>query len=121
MSEKYIDFDAYREEKENDKLIIKAFDEELELPPSPRLSIMEKLLELRNKKGDEADIPEQEIFVMLENLLGKEQLRKLIDNGVTTEEAEWLLMQIWQQYNSTDDEEDGSKNETNSTSQKNGD
>lgn len=119
MNKKLIDFDAYREEKKDDKLIIKAFGEKLELPPSPKLAIMEKLIAMRNQKGEDAEVPEQEIFIMLESLLGKKPLRKLIDGGITSDEAEWLLMQIWKQYNSP--KEDDTKNVTSSTSQKNGD
>mgnify|MGYP000409113409 CR=1 FL=1 len=118
MADKYIDFDEYRAEKEKDKLIINAFEEELELPTSPKLAVMEKLIGMKNEKGKDADIPEKEIFEMLESLLGKEQLRRLIDNGITVDGAEWLLMQIWEQY--TPSQEDDTKNKP-STSQKSGD
>lgn len=121
MPDKYIDFDKYRQEKEEEALVIKAFDKELELPSSPRLSIMEKLIQLKNNQGRDAEVPENEIFVMLKNLLGEEELRELIDNGITTDEAEWLLLRIWEQYNA-EPEADSSdtKNQTNSTSPKNG-
>ena len=119
MTEKYIDFDAYRKEKEDDKIIIKAFKKELKLPPSPKLSVIEKVLEMRNKKGDEHALNETEVFGVLENLLGKKQFRELVDKGITSDEAEWLMGKLWNVYNPSRKEDD-TKNKVPSTSQKNG-
>ena len=119
---KTIDFDAYRAEKKDNNIIIKAFGEELELPPSPPLSTMEILLGLYKKTGTEATIPEEEVITMLEALLGKKQYRKLSDGGLTVSEAEWLIKQLWKQYNPQPEEDEGdTKNKVASTSQKNGD
>ncbi len=118
MTDKYIDFDKYRKEKEDDKIIIKAFGEELELPPSPKLETMEKIIEMMNIEGADSEMPEQEVLNMLESLLGKEQLQTLKEKGITISEAEWLLTQLWQQYNQ---EEDDTKNQMKDlASQKNG-
>jgi len=119
---KTIDFDAYRAERADEKIIIKALGEELELPPSPPLSTMEKLLALYKQSGSKATIPEEEVITMLEALLGKKQYRKLSDGGLTVSEAEWLIQELWKQYNPQQEvKEDDTKNKVASTSQKNGD
>ena len=119
---KTIDFDAYRAEKKDENITIKAFGEELELPPSPPLSTMEVLLGLYKKASSEATVPEEEVITMLEALLGKEQYRKLSDGGLTVSEAEWLIQELWKQYNPQQEvKEDDTKNKVASTSQKNGD
>jgi hypothetical protein len=118
---KTIDFDAYRAERADEKIIIKALGEELELPPSPPLSTMEKLLALYKQSGSKATIPEEEVIIMLEALLGKKQYRKLSDGGLTVEEAEWLIKELWKQYNPQPKEQSDTKNTEASTSRKNGD
>lgn len=116
---KTIDFDGYREEQKEEKLTIKAYGEDIELPASPRLSIMEDLIDMKNKEGKEATVPEEEVINMLDALMGADVRKKLSKNGATIKEMEWLLMQIWQKYNTG--EQDDTKNQTNSTSQKTGD
>lgn len=116
---KTIDFDAYRSEKKQEPIVIKAFGKSYELPPSPRLSIMEKLIELRQKKGDEGAIPEEEIVEMTNALLGEKQAKDLSKKGITLEELEWLLLEIWKCYNPNKEEGKG-KNQS-STSSKSGD
>jgi hypothetical protein len=118
---KTIDFDAYRAEKKDENITIKAFGEKLELPPSPPLSTMEVLLGLYKKAGSEATVPEEEVITMLEALLGKEQYRKLSDGGLTVSEAEWLIQELWKQYNPEPEVKGDTKNKVASTSQKNGD
>ena len=120
MADKYIDFDEYRKEKENEPLIIKAYGKEYELPPSPRLSIMEKLIELKNKEGKNATVPEEEMIAMIDALMGADARKELSEKGVEIDGLEWLLKNIWKKYNAGK-KESGTKNPTNSTSQKTGD
>jgi len=120
MTDNYIDFDKYLEEKEDKPLIIKAFGKEYKLPSSPKLSIMEKLIELRNQKGKKSNIPEEEIIAMIDALMGKEARKELSKEGIEIDGLEWLLLQIWEKYNSGK-KESGKKNPPNSTLQKTGD
>ena len=110
---KTIDFDAYRQEKEKENITIKAFGEKLVLPPSPPLSTMEKVLSFYNKAGGQAEIPESEVIEMIKALLGTDKYRKLADNGMTVEEAEWLIVEIYKYYNP---KKDDTKNNQPSTS-----
>lgn len=120
MTDKYIDFDEYRKEKKQEPLIIKAFGEEYELPPSPKLHIMEKLIELRNKKGNNAAIPEEELISMIDALMGEENRRELSQKGIEIEDLEWLLMQIWKRYHPERSGGNNSGGSKNLTSQKSG-
>ena len=117
MTDKYIDFDAYRREKKKEPIIVKCFGEELKMPASPRLAVMEELIELKNKIGSEGLISEEQTVFMIKALLGEEQAEKLSEKGITIDELEWLLTQIWQQY--SPDKDDSKKGET-SISQKGG-
>ena len=120
MTDKYIDFDQYRKEKKKEPLIIKAYGKEYELPPSPRLSIMEKLIELKNKDGKDANIPEEEMIAMIDALMGEEARKELSEKGMGIDELEWLLKNIWKKYK-PGKKESGKKNPTSSTSEKTGD
>lgn len=117
---KTIDFDAYRKEKKGEGIKIKAFGKTYELPPSPRMAIMEKLMELRQQSGGAETIPEEELVVMIRELIGEKESKELYKKGVTLEEMEWLLKQIWSVYGQKRAEGSDSKN-PHSTSPKSGD
>ncbi|MFP4647288.1 MAG: hypothetical protein ACLFN4_06680 [Candidatus Acetothermia bacterium] len=117
---KTIDFDAYRQEKNEEPLIIIAFGNEYELPPSPKMSVMESIIGMKNEKGTGGTIPEEEMIWILDKLLGEDERKELFDQGMTVEELEWLILQMWEQYMGQDDDE-GEDDQKNSTSQKNGD
>lgn len=102
---KIIDFDNYRKEQKSDNIIIKAFDEELEIPSSPTLATMEELLELKDSLSSEGVIPEESVVRMLKELLGKDVYQDLRDKGADIEDAEWLLTQIWTLYRGVQEEE----------------
>jgi len=119
-----IDFDAYRQERANDNIKIKAFGEELELPPSPPLSSMIEIIDMNEKMESEAFVPQKQIEQMLKLSLGKNQYKTLMEKGITIEESEWLVKKLWSIYNKSNEEEneqDDTKNVQNSPSQKNGD
>ena len=118
---KTIDFDAFREERAEDNIYIKAFGEELELPPSPPLANMLEIIEMNERMGEKADIPQKQIKQMLELSLGKKQFDKLLEKGMTMEEANWLVKELWNIYNKVDTDKDDTKNNQPSPSQKNGD
>ena len=110
MSRKHINFDEYRAEKAKETIKITAFGNEYELPGSPKVAIIERLMELKKKSGKEAFIPEEQIIVMVKELIGEEDATQLIKEGITVEELEWLLKQIWSVYSP------GSGDETKNTS-----
>lgn len=120
---KTIDFDAYRAERAKDNIILKAFGEEIELPPSPPLSNMLDIIDMNERLGGSADVPAEEARKMLELTLGKDQFKMLVKNGITLEESYWLIQKMWEIYGpqGNEDEQDDTKNNQPSPSQKNGD
>lgn len=116
---KTIDFDAYRAERKKEGITIKAFGESVELMPSPPLSSVLDIIEM-HEKGDDQQLPAKSVKQNLRAMIGKEQFDKLIKKGMTVEEAEWLITELWNKYNGKD-EQDDTKNKQPSPSQKNGD
>jgi len=116
---KTIDFDAYRAERKKEGIVIKAFGEDIELLPSPPLSSVLNIIEMQ-EKGTES-LPAKQVKNSLEAMIGKEQFDKLTEKGMTVEESEWLITELWNKYNGKDDEQDDTKNAQPSPSQKNGD
>lgn len=117
---KRIDFDAYREEKKDDVITVHMYDEDIKIPAQPSLDLMEQVLSFINSKDKGNALADEEVVFMIEKLIGKEQYKKLKENGASVNDAEWLIKQITKMYTNTD-EEDDTKNLTPSTSQKSGD
>lgn len=116
---KYIDFDAYREEREKDVITIHMYGEEIEIPAQPTLALMEKVLEFTHQKEQGEVLADQEIIYMIENLIGKEQYKQMKENGASIQDAEWLITKVQEIYRNVDAEDD-TKNLTPSTSPKSG-
>ena len=110
MTEKFRDFDAFWEEQEDEPIRFRALGRDYELPPSPRASLILEMKKLRRSKGMDAEIPEEQVVTLLEHLIGEDEVRDLIDAGLTLEQLEDLLEWIGQQYGMTRDDEDGSGN-----------
>ena len=117
---KTIDFDQYRKERKKESITIKAFGEEIELLPSPPLSSVLSIIEMQEESEIE-ELPAKQVKKSLQAMLGKKQFTKLVEGGMTIEESEWLITELWNRYNSKDDEKDDTKNVQTSPSQKNGD
>jgi len=117
---KTIDFDQFRKERKKEGITIKAFGEDIELLPSPPLSSVLNIIEMQEEGGVE-ELPAKQVKKSLQAMIGEEQFDNLIEKGMTVEESEWLITELWNKYNGKDDEQDDTKNAQNSPSQKNGD
>jgi len=95
MTKRTIDFDKYREEKE-DSIELVAFGEKLEAPSSPALAVVEDIVELDEK--DEDEIPPEKLIDMLKVLLGEDSYKSLRDNGAELGDLEWIFNQIFSIY-----------------------
>ena len=95
---KYIDFDRYLAEKNNEEVIIKAFGRELKLPSEPRASVVVTLKSMRDKEGDDADIPAGQVLEICEATIGKEEMNSLLEEGISIVDLEWLMAKIWEVY-----------------------
>ena len=115
MTEKYIDFDEYLNEKEDNPITLKMFGDEYKLPASPPVSTMTKLFSMHRKDT----LKDEQVLNMLESLLGKEQFKVLVKNDVEIADAEWLVKKLVSMYNPAPEDAD-TKNEQPSTSSKNG-
>ena len=115
---KTIDFDQYRKERKKEKITIKAFGEKIKLLPSPPLSSVLDIIEMQEESEIE-ELPSKQVKKSLQAMMGEKQFDKLVENGMTIEESEWLITELWNKYN--DDEQDDTKNIQASPSQKNGD
>ena len=92
------DFDAFWEEQGQEEKTIRVLGTVYSLPPSPRASVLLKLLRMRKEKGKEGNIPEAELLEMSEELLGPEQMKKMLSDGLTIAQLEDVMRKIWEFY-----------------------
>ena len=112
MTDKFRDFDAFWSEKEDEPIRFRALGREYELPPSPRASLILELKGLRESKGMDAEVPEEQVVTLLEHLLGEEDVQELIDSGLTIQQLEDLLQWIGQQYGMISEDDEGDTKKT---------
>ena len=98
MTKKFRDFDAFWGEQKKEPIRFRAFGREYELPPSPKASLILSMQRLRKEKGDDATIGEDQLVVLLEHLIGKEEVDTLADEGLTLEQLEDLILWVGAQY-----------------------
>jgi len=72
------DFDEFWAEKEEQDKKIKVLGTVYSLPPSPRASVILKLMKLKKEVGKKAAIPEEELIEMAEEIIGPKEMRRCL-------------------------------------------
>ncbi|AZO95282.1 hypothetical protein [Halocella sp. SP3-1] len=111
---KYMDFDEYFEEmeaeQEESQLSFTFKDKTYYLPDSMPAILPVKIMRLKKKYGKEKNIPEDEIYVLMLNLLDEDELEEIASKA-TSDQLNKILIWILNQYKSAgkDDEEGNQK------------
>jgi hypothetical protein len=110
---KHIDFDAFRAEQEEVPVTFTIGGMTYDLPPSLPASIAVDVIRMKSEEGDEAQIPEAQLFEFCASVFGSELWKTIIDrHRVTMTEVPALLSMVLEAYT------DGPKAEASSTSPK---
>ena len=106
------DFDKAWDEKDEEGYPFKVLGREYELPPSVPASIMLEALNLKKEYGDEDELPPEKTIDLAIDMLGKEQVDQMLDDGLSADQLGDIIVWANQQYSAeeveTDEEEDGS-------------
>ena len=110
MAKKFKDFDKFFKEKQetkgaNERPSFKMYGKVFSISSSFKAKTVVELLRMQATKDVEPSL----VLDMLEGLLGKEQLNELLDNGITMEQLEDIMMWCCDQTSGDieDDSEDG--------------
>jgi len=98
MTEKYRDFDAFWQEKQDEPIQFTAFGKTYDLPPSPPAAIILEMKKLRKDQGLDGVVAEEQLVMLMEQLLGEDAVQELVDAGMTIEQLEDLMEWIGRQY-----------------------
>lgn len=109
MSGKFKDFDEFfaemEEEQKEEQLSFKFKGKTYYLPASMPAILPVKMMRLREKYGDEADIPETEVYSLMLKLIDEEELEEIASNA-TSEQLNQILLWIIKQYRSSEKEDE---------------
>jgi len=109
------DFDAAWKEKDDEGYPFKVKGEKYELPSSPPAGIVLEALRLGEEFDEDDAVPNDRVFNMAQELIGKENLQQMLDDGISIDELRDIVEWANEVYAPSEaDSGDGSGNSTSS-------
>lgn len=118
MSRKYVDFDAARQERDNTPLVVHAFGDDWNMPPSPPAEVMLEIVRLQadseEAKAEGRPAPpvnQAKQAQLLSSLVPNDVLRQWFENGLTMDEYGLMVELIMDKYAEKNHQKEGDQGE----------